>query len=311
MIKNLTNYSLVILGILFFFSNIKILPAQTPSDAIMMKKGELCLALIYDYGSWDQYWEGATLRGNENIGTLTRTSLNPMIAAGITDKIGVLIALPYISTKSSGGQMAGVNGFQDINLAVKAEILNQKLGKGKLALLATGAFATPATNYLSDYMPYSLGLGAPEGTLRGILQYKLDFGLYARVSLAHLWRGLTEVERDYYYNNGSYYTTLMDVPNAWNYNGVVGIWLLDESLKVEANYLAMTSTSGDDVRKYNMGQPTNKMDFGQVGGSAQYYFGESKGLGLLVYYSQMIQGRNMGKFTNLGLGLTYQFKVIK
>ena len=52
--------------------------AQTPSDAIMMKKREICFALIYDDGAWDEYWEGPTLRTNANVGTLSRNTLTPM-----------------------------------------------------------------------------------------------------------------------------------------------------------------------------------------------------------------------------------------
>ena len=54
--------------------------AQTPSDAIMMKKREICFALIYDDGAWDEYWEGPTLRTNANVGTLSRKTLTTMFA---------------------------------------------------------------------------------------------------------------------------------------------------------------------------------------------------------------------------------------
>jgi len=286
------------------------LVAQTPSDEILMKKYELCFALTYDHGEWNQYWEGTYLRGNENIGTLTRTTVTPMVAAGITDKLNLLIATPYVQTKSTGGQLAGAKGFQDLSIALKYEIIKKEIGKGNLTLLGTAAFATPMSNYLSDYMPYSLGLGTNEFTVRGIIHYQLDKGMYVRAAGAHLWRGQTEVERDYYYNNGSYYTTYMDVPNAWNYNATLGTWLFKYALRIEASYMALKSTSGDDIRAYNSPQPTNKMEMEQVGFFAQYYFKKKvKGLGVLSYYSQVIDGRNMGKSTNIGVGATYQFKV--
>lgn len=284
--------------------------AQTPSDEILMKKNELCVALTYDHGEWNQYWEGTYLRGNENIGTFTRATVMPMVAAGITDKLNLLIMTPYMQTKSSGGQLAGAKGFQDITIALKYEIIKKKIANGNLSVLTTVAYATPMSDYLSDYMPYSLGLGTNEFTLRGIVHYQLDKGMYARVAGAYLWRGQTEAERDYYYNNGSYYTTWMDVPNAWNYNATLGTWLFNYALRVEASYVALKSTSGDDIRAYNAPQPTNKMEMEQVGFFAQYYFKKKvKGLGILSYYSQVINGRNMGKSTNIGVGATYQFKV--
>jgi hypothetical protein len=286
--------------------------AQTPYDAIMMEQKELCFAIAYDYGAFDEYWEGSYLRKNETIGEVTRQTIAPMVAIGLHKKFNFYISVPYIKTESSepnGGFLQGAKGFQDLNLAVKYEILNKELGKGKLAALATVGYATPITNYLSDYRPYSLGNGCNELSMRGIVQYKLDMGLYARVAGGHLFRGETKAERDYYYANGSYYTPWMDVPSAWEFSGVIGWWLLDNSLKLEGGYYALNSTSGDDIRKYNAAQPTNKVNFDQVIFSTQYFIKPIKGLGVLAYYSQTLNGRNWGKSTNIGAGLTYQFKI--
>lgn len=289
-----------------------ILNAQTPTDAIMMKQRESCFALIYDQGSWDHYWEGEQLRTHGAVGTFKRMTVMPMLAVGLHDKLNLIVSLPYIKTKSdepNGGFLAGVSGLQDIGISLKANLLEKEIGTSKLYLLTNVGYSMPATNYLSDYMPYSLGLGANEFSLRAIGQFKMHNGLYALVGAAHLWRGLTEIERDYYYNNGSYYTTKMDVPNAWNLNAAIGIRLFDNALRLEANYVTLHSTSGDDIRKYNPGQPTNKIEFGQVGFFSQYYIKQLKGFGVLAYYNAVISGRNWGQSSNLGLGLTYQFKI--
>lgn len=288
------------------------LQAQTPSDAIMMKQRESCLALIYDHGAFDQYWEGSLLRSNATIATVNRNTALPMIAIGFFDQLNLIVAAPYVQTNSTepnGGKFAGARGFQDLNLALKSQIVNRQVGEGELAFLATLGFSTPLTNYLSDYRPYSLGFGANELSSRGILQYKLNNGLYARTSLAYLWRGQTKAERDYYYNNGSYYTAWMDVPSAWHYQGAIGIWMLENSLKIEASYTGLQSVSGDDIRPYNAPQPTNKVEEGLLGAFAQYYFRKPKGLGVLAYFSQVTSGRNTGKSTNFGGGITYQFKI--
>ncbi|WP_339792484.1 transporter [uncultured Imperialibacter sp.] len=302
----------ILFGISAFVIGLTQVAAQTPTDAFMMKQRESCVALIYDMSSFDHYWEGDLLRVNQTIETVTRNTVLPMIAIGLHDKVNLIVATPYVKTKSSepnGGKFAGAKGFQDIGISLKGELMNKQLGPGKLALLTTVSFSTPMSNYLSDYMPYSLGFGAPEFGARGIVHYQLDKGIYARVTGAHLWRGQTEAERDYYYNNGSYYTALMDVPDAWNYQAVVGSWLWNYTLKVECNYQGLMSTSGDDIRKYNAAQPTNKVEFGQVGLTAQYYPKAAKGLGALVYYSQRVSGKNTAKSNNLGVGLTYQFKI--
>ncbi|MCB0533525.1 MAG: transporter [Lewinellaceae bacterium] len=286
--------------------------AQTPSDAIMMEPRQFCGVLLYDHGSFDQYWEGAKLRKNGTIETVSRNSGLAMFAYGVVGQLNLIAGLPYVethSTEPNGGKFNGANGLQDLSIALKYRFLNKQLGKGKLALISTLGFSMPVSNYLSDYRPYSLGFGAPELSLRGIIQYELDNGLYARTALAHLWRGQTEAERDYYYNNGSYYTPWMDVPNAWNYHAALGKWFFKYTLRVEAGFSGVHSVSGDDIRFYNAPQPTNKTVENLVGASAQYYFNKPKGLGVLGYFNRVIQGRNVGQTTGFGFGLTYVFKI--
>jgi hypothetical protein len=64
----------------------------------------------------------------------------------------------------------------------------------------------------------------------------------------------------------------MDVPNGWHYQIVAGKWFFNNSFKIEAAFNALKSTSGDDIRKYNAAQPTNKVQFDEVALAAQYYF---------------------------------------
>ncbi len=284
--------------------------AQTTFDGIMMKKREICFAISFDQGNWDQYWEGTNLITNENIGKFTRSTYMPMIAYGITDKLNFLVSTPYVSTKSNGGQLAGVKGFQDVNVALKYEVIKKDFGKHRVSALTVAQFGTPMSNYLSDYMPYSLGLGTQELTGRIIGQYEFNSVIYLRTSAAYLWRGQTEAERPYYYNNGSYYTTFMDVPNAVNYQATLGGWLLKHSLRLEATYNMLNCVAGDDIRRWNMPQPTNKMEVTQAGFFAQYYFKfiePIKGLSFTASYNQVLNGRNVGKATNAALGMTYQF----
>tara|TARA_R110002049_G_scaffold204853_2_gene375331 strand:- start:5607 stop:6623 length:1017 start_codon:yes stop_codon:yes gene_type:complete len=287
---------------------------QTPTDALMMPSKEACILLSYDVGEFDQYWEGEYLRKNETIATVNRKTILPMAAIGIFEDLNLYLGLPYVKTESSepnGGKFAGAKGFQDFGIALKYRAFEKSLGSGRLSLFTTVGYSTPASNYLSDYMPYSLGFGAPEFAVRGIAKYQFNNGFFVRGMLAHLWRGHTEAERDYYYNNGSYYSAIMDVPNAWNFEGILGSWFLDNTLKIELNYVGLKSTSGDNIRAYNAAQPTNKVIFDRVGVSVQYYIPAIKGLGVVAYHSRVVNGQNTAKFSNTGVGLTFQFKYIK
>ncbi|PRY89578.1 transporter [Mongoliibacter ruber] len=283
--------------------------AQLPFDEILMPKGEICAAVIYENSKWDQYWEGDYLRENANIGTFTRQMLMPMVAVGITNKINIIAFLPYVSTAASAGTQVGQSGVQDLNISLKAEWLNQQVGKGNLMFLTNTHFSTPVGNYLSDYMPFSIGAGAPELGLRGIGAYRMDNGLVFRATMAYLWRGQTEIERDYYYQDGSVYSPFMNVPNALNIHGAIGYWTLENRLRLEATYMSLNCLSGDDIRSYNRPQPTNKMEVSQIGVWTQYYINADKGLGAIAYFNHTLSGRNSGKANTIGLGLTYQFKV--
>ena len=285
--------------------------AQTPLDGLMMPKGEICIALQYEQGTWDRYWEGTSVRVNQNIGTFTRQMGMPMIVGGITDKVNVILSLPYVKTGASAGQMAGVQGIQDFGISVKALLLEKTLGKGKLTGFSNLSFSTPASNYLSDYMPFSLGFGAKELGIRAIGKYELDKGPYVRASSSYLHRGTTEAEREFYYADGPFYTSTMNVPDAIQSQFTLGSWLFNYRLRVEASLTTFRSTSGDDIRTYCMPLPTNKVDFDRVEGFAQYYFkNNGRGLGLIASYQQVISGRNMGQFSGFGLGITYQFKAL-
>lgn len=290
------------------------LQAQTPSDAQLMEAKQACILLDYNFSSFDQYWEGTLKRENQTIATVQRQSVMPMIGVGIFDNLNFFIGVPYIKTKSSepnGGHFAGVSGFQDLSLAVKYRWLNKKLENILFSSFATVGFSTPITNYLSDYMPYSIGLGAPELNYRLIFQFDTNNDWYIRAAGTYLWRGYTKAEREYYYNNGSYYTPWMDVPNGITAEAVLGMWLLKNSLQLEFNFFRLHSLSGDDIRPYNSAQPTNKVQSSRLGGTVRYYIEKLKVLSVLVYHSRVVDGRNTPEMITTGLGVTYLFNYLK
>jgi len=288
-----------------------VLKAQTPSDALMMKKSELCIAALYQHDTWDQYWEGTLLRENLNIGTLTRTNIMPMIAYGISDRLNVILSLPYVSTSASGGQMAGVSGFQDISIFAKYKIVNLEKNSSSFQTFGTVGYSLPVTSYLSDYMPLNLGLGTNELSARVIMKYEHKSGLYLRGSFAYLYRTTTEAERDYYYADKGIYTSTMDVPNTTTVDGALGAWLFDRSIQFEVGAVKNTAQSGDDIRRQNAPQPTNKMNMSHVNVYLRFFPNFFKGFTIITGYTQVLEGRNIGKSNILTGGLTYQFQTKK
>lgn len=305
------SYYIINFVVLLITCNNTILRAQTPTDALMMEKGQLCLAVLYTHDTWNEYWEGTLKRDNQNVGTLTRQTVMPMFALGLVNRLNVIVALPWVRTEASAGQVAGASGIQDVGLWLKATALEQAIGSGKLTLHAVGGFSTPASNYLSDYAPFSLGLGCTEGSLRGILQYQLGNGPYLRAQAGYHVRSSSTIERDYYYTTQGYYTDKVNMPNAITYGAVLGTWLFNNSFKIEASYDGLNSQGGHDIRRQEVGFPSNRMIFTRIGGGLQYYFPNIKGLGIVANANYILTGRNVGQSTAYTGGITYQFGVWK
>jgi hypothetical protein len=281
--------------------------AQSPADAIMMSKSQLCLAALYTHDTWDEYWEGTLKRDNGNIGTLTRQSVTPTIAYGITDRFNILAALPWMSTEPSGGQMKGVSGIQDFSLWLKATALQTTLGPGLLSIHAVVGGSIPGSDYLEDYSPFSLGLGCPEFSIRATPQYLLDMGLYFRGTAAYNVRANATIERDYYYTTHGVYSDKVDMPDAMSYGITLGSWFFNNSLQVEATYDGLNTLDGFDIRRQEAGFPSNEMDFTRAGIFAHYYFNFIPGFGIIGQYNQVLTGRNVGQSTAWTLGLNYVF----
>ncbi|MCC6814833.1 MAG: transporter [Saprospiraceae bacterium] len=287
------------------------LRSQTPTDALLMDKNQLCIAPMYTHESWKEYWEGTLLRDNLNIGIFTKQSINPMLAYGITDKISVLLSLPYVTTKDSRGQLQGVSGIQDLSLFLKAKLLNFKNSSHDFGGFLTAGFGTPISNYLSDYQPYAIGLGTQEFSLRAIVKYEYKTQTYLRLGAGYYHRTDTKVERDYHYNNGSVYSEYMDVPNAMQYEVTLGQWVANNSLQIEVGTHIQSSNSGDDIRRQNPGQPTNKVNFTNGSISLRYFPAFLNGVSIIGSYAQNFAGRNIGKTQALTGTITYQFYLKK
>jgi hypothetical protein len=281
--------------------------AQTPTDGIMMDNGQICFAGLYTHDTWDEYWEGTLKRSNGNVGTLTRQTFMPMFTLGIADRLNLIAALPYITTEASGGQMRGAEGFQDFGIWLKGVAYENEGKSATFSTLVTLGLTLPTSDYLEDYSPFAIGLGCPDFSMRGILNYQMNNGLFLRGQAAYLIRGNAKIERDYYYTTHGIYSDEVDMPNAMNYGATIGSWFFKNSLKVDATFDGLTTFGGHDIRPQDVGFPSNKMEFTRIGANAQYFLPFVSGLGIVGQWIQVLTGRNVGQSTAITAGLTYQF----
>ena len=300
-------YILILFTLLLFKADI--IKGQTPVDNLMMDAGAFCGAVTYTHDSWSKYWEGKLLRDNRNIGTLTRQTIMPMFALGLTKKINLLVAMPYVSTAPSAGQFIGQSGFQDLGVWLKARLINWETETGTLTLHGVAGASTPVTDYNKDYQPFSLGLGAKELSMRAILHYQLSNGIFVRGSFSGNVRDNIEIERDYYFTTEPVYSNQVDMPNAVMYGVQMGAWLFNNSFNIFGNFEVMNSLSGHDIRRQDMPFPSNKMNMTRAGLNLQYYTPFLKGLSFIASAGQVISGRNMGKSAMVTGGLSYQFGI--
>ncbi|MHA8053807.1 hypothetical protein [Aquirufa sp. OSTEICH-129A] len=275
--------------------------AQLPHDQIYMNKNIACGALMYGNSSWTNYWENSLKRDNPNIGKLSTESLGAMIAYGITKKINALVMVPYVKTQASQGNLMGQQGFQDVSLWLKAKVFNYKQLHGH----ATLGVSTPMSNYVTEFMPMSIGLGAKTLSARGILNYNLPSNLYLSATASYIFRSQVQVDRDSYLNGERlYYTNRVPVPDAFDAAFRMGYLKKENQLEVFAEHFSCAG--GDDIRRNSMPFLTNDMTMTAVGAYAKY---QPKSLGLSARVSYVIDGQNAGQSTQLTIGLLYLFKV--
>ena len=133
------------------FISLNGLLAQTANDAFMMKKGEICIAVPYQYSSWDHYWEGTLYRDNPNLGTVSSHMVAPMFALGLHSRLNLIAGLPWMKTKASAGTLRGESGFQDLSLWLKGKVINYEINpKHRLEVMASVGLILPVGSYYTD-----------------------------------------------------------------------------------------------------------------------------------------------------------------
>ena len=285
-----------------------LLKAQMPNDGLMMSKHDLCTVLQYSDSRWDHYWQGETFRSNSNLGTVSNQNVMLMSAYGITDRINLLFALPWVRTDASDSYLSGQSGIQDLSLWLKWKALQWRFGKNELSLQTTGGVSSPLTNYPADFLPLSIGFHARTASLRAIAHYYTGFGLYATVQAGHTWRSNVELDRDsYLYHNDQVESNKAITPNVFDATFRLGF--LKPKFQAEVWADRMTGLSGDDIRYNDAPGLTNKMQAYSAGIWGKFWF--TKKIAVSAGIAQVLDGRNVGKSQTWNAGIFYLFNVGK
>ncbi|WP_128544674.1 transporter [Larkinella soli] len=276
--------------------------AQMPHDAIYMGKGSVCVAGMYGRSTWDQYWENSLKRENLNIGTHTTQNVMLMPAIGITNRLNVILALPYVWTQTSAGNLMGQKGFQDLSGWLKYKVVAWK----GFSLNAVAGASLPVGNYVPDFLPMSIGLQCRTAMGRLVANYKHPAtGLYVTGHGSYIWRSNIKLDRDAYQANDRLYNTdEVRMPNAFDLGGRLGI--LRKMWQTEVWVERTACTSGDHIRRNDMPFPTNNMQATSVGWYGKV---QPRNIGLSARVGYVVGGRNVGQSTSYQVGVLYLFKL--
>lgn len=273
-----------------------------PQDAIYMNKKSVCVAAMYGHSNWNQYWENTLKRENLNIGTHTTQSASLMTAVGLSNRVNLIVNIPYVWTSTSAGNLMGQRGFQDVSGWLKVKALTYK----GFSLHGIAGASTPLSNYVPSFLPMSIGLGARAVTGRLLVNYRhAKTGLYATAHGSYTWRSNTTIDQDAYQAFDRVYNTHeVFVPNA--VDAAVRVGYLRRGVQVEAFAERFACTAGDNIRRNDMPFPTNNMQATTVGAYAKY---QPHQIGFNARVGYVTNGLNMGQSTSFMVGLLYQLNL--
>jgi len=291
--------------LLFFYTH-----AQTIQDGLMMPKGDLCTGFLFTHDRWTNYWEGTLKRENGNIGTITTNSLTWLGNYGITDKINFIAMLPYVSTRASQGVLSGMQGLQDLTLAVKYNALEKSLGRGTFRGFVVGSYATPVSDYSFDFLPLSIGLGTQRVSGRVTLNYSWPNGWYVNGTTAYTWRSNVTLDRPSYYSDGqNFLTNEVWMPNVMDLSFMAG--RIKNGLELILAYHQQNTLGGGDIRRQDMPFVSNRMNFSRVEATGMYYLPMIKNLAVRAQTGYTLAGRNVGQSFYVTAGVLYTFHFSK
>jgi len=277
--------------------------AQMPHDAIYMPKNTACLAVSYGSSSWTEYWENTLLRENLNMGKHTTQNVMPMLAVGLSDKFNVIVALPYVTTKTSAGNLMGQKGVQDFSAWAKYKLVE----KDGLALHGALGGSIPAGNYVAEFLPMSIGIRAKTATGRFIGSYYHKSGAYFTGHASYIFRSNVKIDKDGYQAYGKVYDTdIVAVPNATDARAALGY--SKKAIVTEVFVERFTCVGGDNIRRNDMPFITNNMQATSVGWYGKF---QPKNIGANARVATVTNGLNMGKSFSFSLGVLYQFNDLK
>jgi len=285
------------------------LHAQTVEDGILVNSKNLFTGAVYTYSYWNEYWEGTRQRTNGNLGTVVTQSANWYSDYGVTDRINVIVSVPYVWTHATQGVLHDMKGFQDITMAGKYNFYRHSFAKaGDLRLFGIVAGSIPLTDYTPDFQPLSIGFASKTFSTRLTANLQTRQGWFVNGSAAYTWRGDVTLARPYYFTeNQLFMTNQVAMPNV--FNGIVNVGYLKNGLMAQVTFARQNMQGGGDIRRQDMPFVSNRMDYSNIGGMVMYPlpFLDPRSLSFKFQFDYTVDGRNVGQAKTFTTGVFYTF----
>lgn len=276
--------------------------AQTDADALMIPKNYFCAAAVYSHGSWDHYWEGTFKRDNPNLGTVSTNTYTLGGNYGLSNRINLIMMVPFVTTNASAGTLRGEKKFQDLMFAIKWMAVKEEIGRGLFSFHAIASGSVPLSNYEADYLPLSVGLHSKNVGIRGLLNYQVG-RLFVAGAGQYVRRSNITIDRTSYYTTEMHYTNEVQMPNVSNFLASAGYRSL--RFNAEAVFTKMTTIGGFDIRKNDMPFPSNKMNSNVLG--ALFKYSTPAGIEVTAGGNYVLSGRNVGQTRSGYISVYYVF----
>lgn len=282
--------------------------SQGMIDGFMRGKGNTTAALSYAHESYDTYFVGGTSTQNPNLGTIATRSITLFASTGITDKLDVVINLPYIKATAKQGYWQDQRGLQDGAFYLKYQPLRYQLGNlGEASVLLAGGISTPFSRYVAD-APVAIGHHSTNLDGRVAGHFKSKFGVFVTAQAGYIYRSMVKLDRDASDippdMQGNYYGHQTNVPDALDYAAKIGF---ASSIIYADAWLNYQQARGGTNIGPGVPFPSNGVTYTRTGfsifGPLPFY----KAIGLGVGSSFTLNGKNVGKATRYSASLVYNF----
>jgi hypothetical protein len=276
-------------------------------DGFMRGKGNTSAALSYSYEDYDTYFVGGTSTQNANLGTIATRSVTLFAGTGLTDKLDVLVNIPYIKATANQGYWQDQQGLQDGAIYLKYRPLHHTFGEiGEASVIVAGGLSTPLSRYIAD-APVAIGHHSTNLDGRVLAQFKSKYGIFLAAQAGYIRRSNTKLDRDATdippTQQGYYYGHKTQVPDALDYSAKLGY---AGAIYADAWINRQNARGGTNIGP-GVPFPSNGVSYTRAGFSlfSQLPFYKAAGLGFGSSYT--LNGKNVGKATRYSASLTYNF----